>query len=175
MFLVKKLTKPQRGSIIKASVMIIKEKQMELTERFLKYVAVPTSSDDKSTTVPTAEKEFTLAKMLVEDMREIGIADAYVDDKCYVYGHIPATEGYENKKKIGFIAHIDTSPDFADSPIKPQIIKNYDGGDVVLGMPYIYFIFAAYSAKFTEQFNRRAEKLSIGKRIAENNREKVRE
>ena len=106
---------------------------MELTERFLKYVAVPTSSDDKSTTVPTAEKEFVLAKMLVEDMREIGIADAYVDDKCYVYGHIPATEGYENKKKIGFISHIDTSPDFADSPIKPQIIKNYDGGDVVLG------------------------------------------
>lgn len=113
--------------------MIIKEKHMELTERFLKYVAVPTSSDDKSTTVPTAEKEFALAKMLVEDMREIGIADAYVDDKCYVYGHIPATEGYENKKKIGFISHIDTSPDFADSPIKPQIIKNYDGGDVVLG------------------------------------------
>ena len=106
---------------------------MELTERFLKYVAVPTSSDDKSTTVPTAEKEFALAKMLVEDMREIGIADAYVDDKCYVYGHLPATEGYENKKKIGFISHIDTSPDFADSPIKPQIIKNYDGGDVVLG------------------------------------------
>ena len=106
---------------------------MELTERFLKYVAVPTSSDDKSTTVPTAEKEFALAKMLVEDMREIGIADANVDDKCYVYGHIPATEGYENKKKIGFISHIDTSPDFADSPIKPQIIKNYDGGDVVLG------------------------------------------
>ena len=133
MFLVKKLTKPQRGSIIKASVMIIKEKQMELTERFLKYVAVPTSSDDKSTTVPTAEKEFTLAKMLVEDMREIGIADAYVDDKCYVYGHIPATEGCENKTKIGFISHIDTSPDFADSPIKPQIIKNYDGGDVALG------------------------------------------
>ena len=62
MFLVKKLTKPQRGSIIKASVMIIKEKQMELTERFLKYVAVPTSSDDKSTTVPTAATEFTLAR-----------------------------------------------------------------------------------------------------------------
>lgn len=106
---------------------------MELLERFLKYVAIPTSSDNTSNTVPTAEKEFVLAKILVEDMHEIGITDAYMNEKCYVYGHIPATPGCENKTKIGFVAHIDTAPDFADSPIKPQIIKNYDGGDVVLG------------------------------------------
>lgn len=106
---------------------------MTLVERFLKYVAVPTSSDSDSNTVPTSEKEFVLAKILVEDMKEIGIADAYMNEKCYVYGHIPATPGYENKTKIGFIAHIDTAPDFADSPVKPQIIENYNGEDIVLG------------------------------------------
>lgn len=106
---------------------------MTLLERFLTYVKIPTSSDDSSTTVPTAEKEFDLARILVDDMKKIGINDAYVDEKCYVYGHIPASEGYENKPKIGFIAHVDTSPDFADSPVNPQIIENYDGGDVNLG------------------------------------------
>ena len=80
---------------------------MTLTERFLEYVKIPTSSDDSSTTVPTAKKEFVLAHKLVEDMKEIGIADAYVDEMCYVYGHIPATPGYEGKTKIGFIAHIE--------------------------------------------------------------------
>lgn len=105
---------------------------MTLTERFLEYVRIPTSSDDKSETVPTAEKEFVLARRLVEDMKEIGISDAYVDEKCYVYGHIPATDGYEDKTKIGFIAHIDTSPDFADSPVNVQIHENYNGEDVVL-------------------------------------------
>ncbi|MBE6626289.1 MAG: peptidase T [Ruminococcaceae bacterium] len=105
---------------------------MTLTERFLEYVRIPTSSDDKSSTVPTAEKEFVLARRLVEDMKEIGIEDAYVDEKCYVYGHIPATPGYEGKTKIGFIAHIDTSPDFADSPVNVQIHENYNGEDVPL-------------------------------------------
>ncbi len=105
---------------------------MTLTERFLEYVRIPTSSDDKSETVPTAQKEFVLARRLVDDMKEIGISDAYVDEKCYVYGHIPATPGYEDKTKIGFIAHIDTSPDFADSPVNVQIHENYNGEDVVL-------------------------------------------
>lgn len=106
---------------------------MELIERFLKYVSVPTSSDDKSSSVPTSDKEFALARILVDDMKKIGISDAYVNDKCYVYGHIPPSNGCENKPKIGFISHIDTSPDFADSPVNPQIIENYDGCDVVLG------------------------------------------
>ena len=106
---------------------------MELIERFLKYVSVPTSSDDKSSSVPTSDKEFALARILVDDMKKIGISDAYVNDKCYVYGHIPPSNGCENKLKIGFISHIDTSPDFADSPVNPQIIENYDGCDVVLG------------------------------------------
>lgn len=106
---------------------------MTLLNRFLDYVNIPTSSDHASDTVPTAQKEFVLARRLVADMHEIGITDAYVDEKCYVYGHIPATPGYEDRTKIGFIAHIDTSPDFADGPMNVQIIENYDGSDVKLG------------------------------------------
>lgn len=106
---------------------------MTLLERFIEYVQIPTSSDDKSGTVPTSAKEFDLARRLVDDLNEIGIADAYVDELCYVYGHIPASEGCVNKTKIGFIAHVDTSPDFADSPVSVNITENYDGSDIVLG------------------------------------------
>lgn len=106
---------------------------MKLVDRFLGYVNVPTSSDDNATTVPTTEKQFVLAKKLVEDMKAIGIEDAFVDEMCYVYGHVPATPGYESAKKVGFIAHIDTSPDFADSPVNVQFHENYDGKDIVLG------------------------------------------
>ena len=106
---------------------------MTLLERFLTYVNIPTSSDERSETVPTAEKEFVLADRLAVDMKAIGIADAHVDGQCYVYGHIPASPGCENAKRIGFIAHIDTSPDFADGPMHAMIRPDYDGGDVILG------------------------------------------
>ena len=106
---------------------------MTLLNRFLDYVNIPTSSDHASDTVPTAKKEFVLARRLVSDLHEIGVTDAYMDEKCYVYGHIPAAPGYEDRTKIGFIAHIDTSPDFADGPMHVQIIENYDGHDVKLG------------------------------------------
>lgn len=106
---------------------------MTITERFIEYVKIPTSSREDSTDIPTDKKEFVLAHRLVEDMKKIGIKDAFCDELCYVYGHIPATPGYENKTKIGFISHIDTSPDFADYPVKPVFIENYDGGNVVLG------------------------------------------
>lgn len=106
---------------------------MTLLERFIDYVNIPTSSNDNSSTVPTSAKQFDLAERLVKDMKEIGIADAYVDDKCYVYGHVPATVGYEDKKTVGFISHVDTSPDFADAPVNVVVHENYDGGDIVLG------------------------------------------
>ncbi len=102
-------------------------------ERLLKYVQVFTTSDDKSTTHPTTIRQFDLAKILVEEMKELGIEDARVDDKCYIYGTIEATEGYEEKAKIGFIAHMDTAPDFNGENVKPCIIENYDGKDVLLG------------------------------------------
>ncbi len=102
-------------------------------ERLLKYVQVFTTSDDKSTTNPTTMRQFDLAKILVEEMKELGIEDARVDDKCYVYGTIKATKGYEEKAKIGFIAHMDTAPDFNGENVKPCMIENYDGKDVLLG------------------------------------------
>lgn len=102
-------------------------------ERLLKYVQVSTPSDDKSSTNPTTACQFDLAKLLVEEMKELGIEDARMDDKCYVYGSIPATAGYEDKAKIGFIAHMDTAPDFCGENVKPNVIENYDGKDVVLG------------------------------------------
>ncbi len=106
---------------------------MTILERFLKYVHVPSASNEHSGKTPSDEKEFVLAHLLMEDMKQIGITDAFVDEKCYVYGHIPPSDGYENAVRIGFIAHMDTSPDFADSPILESVIRNYDGGDVPLG------------------------------------------
>ncbi len=102
-------------------------------ERLLKYVKVSTPSDDKSTTNPTTACQFDLAKVLVEEMKALGIEDARVDDKCYVYGTIPAAAGYEDKAKVGFIAHMDTAPDFCGENVNPCIIESYDGKDVVLG------------------------------------------
>lgn len=106
---------------------------MRAYERLLKYVAVDTPSDPDSGANPSSSCQFDLAKMLVEELKEIGVSNAEVDDKCYVYASIPATEGYENCKSLGFIAHMDTAPDFNGCGVKPQIIENYDGQDVVLG------------------------------------------
>lgn len=105
---------------------------MRAYERFLKYVPVWTTSDETSETVPSADRELVLAKMLVEEMKELGITDARVDEKGYVYGHIPATPGCEAKPSLGLVAHMDTVADASGENIKPQIIENYDGKDVVL-------------------------------------------
>ncbi|WP_419726590.1 peptidase T [Terrisporobacter petrolearius] len=106
---------------------------MRAYERMLNYVKVWTTSDSSSETVPSTSRQFDLAKLLVEEMKELGIEDAHVDDKCYVYGSLPATKGYEHKSKLGFIAHLDTSEDISGENVKPQIIENYDGEDIVLG------------------------------------------
>ena len=105
---------------------------MRAYERFLNYVPVWTTSDEASDTVPSADRELVLARMLVEEMKGLGIADARVDDKGYVYGHIPATPGCEDKPSLGLVAHMDTVADASGENIKPQIIENYDGKDVVL-------------------------------------------
>ena len=105
---------------------------MRAYERFLNDVPVWTTSDETSDTVPSADRELVLARMLVEEMKGLGIADARVDDKGYVYGHIPATPGCEDKPSLGLVAHMDTVADASGENIKPQIIENYDGKDVVL-------------------------------------------
>ncbi len=106
---------------------------MRAYERFLKYVPVWTTSDETSETVPSAERELDLARMLAEEMTELGITDARVDDKGYVYGYIPATPGCEDKASLGLIAHMDTAPDASGKNIRPRLIEDYDGEDVQLG------------------------------------------
>ena len=106
---------------------------MKAYERLLNYVKVFTTSDEDSESVPSSSRQFDLANMLVTEMKSIGIADAHVDNKCYVYGTVPATPGHESKPAIGFIAHMDTAPDFCGEGVNPRIIENYDGGEVVLG------------------------------------------
>ena len=105
---------------------------MRAYERFLNYVPVWTTSDETSDTVPSADRELVLARMLVEEMKGLGIADARVDDKGYVYGHIPATPGCEDKPSLGLVANMDTVADASGENIKPQIIENYDGKEFVL-------------------------------------------
>ncbi len=106
---------------------------MRAHERFLNYVQVWTTSDETSQTVPSTSRQFDLARKLVEELKSIGVENAEVDEMCYVYASLPATPGYEDKPAIGFVAHVDTAPDFSGKDIKPQIIENYDGKDVVLG------------------------------------------
>lgn len=106
---------------------------MRAYERLLNYVAVDTPSDPKSQTNPSSKCQFDLAEKLVQELKSLGVDHAQVDEKCYVYATIPATEGYENSRRLGFISHMDTAPDFNGKGVKPQIIENYDGRDVNLG------------------------------------------
>ena len=105
---------------------------MRAYERLLKYVTVHTTSDPRSESHPTTMRQFDLAYQLVEEMKALGIEDARVDDKCYVYGTLPATEGFEQAKALGFIAHMDTSDAASGEQVKPQILTDYDGGDILL-------------------------------------------
>lgn len=108
------------------------QRAMELKERFLKYVGFDTQSDPESETYPSAEKEWVLLRHLAEEMKQLGLQDVEVDAHGYAMGTIPATPGYEDRPVIGFIAHVDTSPDMSGANIKPQVIENYDGKDIRL-------------------------------------------
>ncbi|MCR5581091.1 MAG: peptidase T [Pseudobutyrivibrio sp.] len=106
---------------------------MRAYERLLRYVKIYTTSDEDSTTVPSTMRQFDLANILVEELKALGVDNASVDDQCYVYGSIPATPGYEDRKVVGYIAHMDTAPDFSGEHVNPIVVENYDGEDVVLG------------------------------------------
>ena len=105
---------------------------MELKERFLKYVAVDTQSSEESETFPSTAKQFDLLNMLADEMRTLGLTDVTTDKYGYTMGTIPASEGCENAPVIGFIAHVDTSPDMSGKEVHPRIIEEYDGSDIVL-------------------------------------------
>lgn len=102
-----------------------------LIDRFIKYAKIHTTSDEESLTVPSTEIQKNLGKILVKDLKEIGLLDAHMDDKGYVYASLKSNTD-KNLKKIGFIAHMDTSPAAKGEGVKPQIHENYDGGDIVV-------------------------------------------
>ncbi|MEI0538271.1 peptidase T [Brachyspira pulli] len=106
---------------------------MKTYERFIKYTTFDTtSSSENENQTPSTEKQRVFGQYLVEELKGIGIDNAYIDDKSFVYASIPATKGKENKPKIGFIAHLDTVEDASGENIKASIVKNYDGKDIVL-------------------------------------------
>ncbi len=102
-----------------------------LLNRFLKYVSIDTQSDPNSSTTPSTAKQWDLANYLVEELKQIGMTDVSIDEKSYIIATLPANTT-KKAPTIGFIAHFDTTPDFTGTNVKPQIIKNYDGKDIVL-------------------------------------------
>jgi len=101
-------------------------------DRFLKYVTIDTESDPFSTTFPSTEKQKNLGRLLVEELLEMGISDAHLDDYGYVYATIPANSAKKDIPVICFCSHMDTSPDASGKEVKPIVHKNYDGSDIVL-------------------------------------------
>lgn len=103
----------------------------KILDKFLRYVALDTTSDPESPTQPSTQKQLELSKLLVKELQELGIADATLDKDGYVMATIEANCDCDIPT-IGFIAHVDTAPDVSGANIKPQIISNYDGGDILL-------------------------------------------
>ena len=105
---------------------------MNLKERFLKYVSYDTQSSEESTTFPSTEKQKVLLAALRDEMEALGMTEVSMDQYGYVMGTVPATPGCENAPVIGFIAHVDTSPDMSGKDVKPRVIEEYDGCDIAL-------------------------------------------
>ena len=110
---------------------------MQVEQRLLKYVSYWTTSDENNMAdgkiqIPSTERQFDLGKVLEQELRDLGLKNVVLTDHCYVYGLLPATAGCEGHKAVGFISHMDTAPDYSGKDIKPQIIPDYDGNDVLL-------------------------------------------
>lgn len=105
---------------------------MRVEERFLKYVKVHTTSSEESGTHPSFKGEFNLASQLRDELTELGLKKVRMDDKCYVYGFLPASKGLEDKTPIGFIAHMDTSNEASGENVNPIILENFNGESVTL-------------------------------------------
>ncbi len=100
-------------------------------DKFLRYIAIDTQSDDSSATYPSTQKQFDLLNLLVKELNEIGLKNVNIDGKGYVTATLPSNVNHK-VPVIGFLAHVDTSPDMPGKDVKPQIVKNYDGGDILL-------------------------------------------
>src|SRR5437016_5543060 len=104
----------------------------DVLERFLRYVQHDTQSDERSTTYPSTEKQLVLLRLLVDELRAVGLADAAIDEHGYVMATIPATTAKPSVPTIGFIAHVDTSPEMSGAGVTPIVHRAYDGRDLVL-------------------------------------------
>ena len=105
--------------------------EKKIIDRFISYVKIDSQSNANSVATPSTEKQWNIANKLVQDLNDIGLSEVSIDENAYIYATLPSNI----KKKcptIGFISHFDTSPDFSGTNIKPQIVKNYNGGDIVL-------------------------------------------
>lgn len=105
--------------------------KQHIIDRFVKYVTIDTESDPNNPAFPSTEKQWNLAKVLEKELKEIGMKDVELDENCYLMATLPSNLDYE-VPTIGFVAHIDTSPDFTGANVKPQIHENYDGKDILL-------------------------------------------
>eukprot|EP01090_Pellita_catalonica_P021436 TRINITY_DN8020_c0_g1_i1.p1 TRINITY_DN8020_c0_g1~~TRINITY_DN8020_c0_g1_i1.p1 ORF type:complete len:413 (-),score=99.58 TRINITY_DN8020_c0_g1_i1:151-1389(-) len=105
--------------------------KQHIIDRFVKYVTIDTESDPNNPAFPSTEKQWNLAKVLEKELKEIGMVDVELDENCYLMATLPSNLDYE-VPTIGFVAHIDTSPDFTGANVKPQIHENYDGKDILL-------------------------------------------
>ena len=108
--------------------MITKE---NIIKRFVSYVTIDTESDPSNPNFPSTEKQWNLAHLLEKELNEIGLEDVVLDENCYLMATLPSNIDYK-VPTIGFISHIDTSPDFTGKNVNPQIHSNYDGNDIVL-------------------------------------------
>ncbi|WP_299101492.1 peptidase T [uncultured Winogradskyella sp.] len=102
-----------------------------IIDRFISYITIDTESDPNSETTPSTEKQWDLANKLVAELKAIGLSDVTIDDNAYIMATLPSNVDHE-VPTIGFISHFDTSPDFTGANIKPQIVENYDGKDIIL-------------------------------------------
>lgn len=105
----------------------------KVIERFIRYVQMDTRAENNSTTFPSSLKQKELGRLLSKELSQLGAANVWFDEEYgYVYGNIPATDGGKNKKTLAFIAHMDTAPNLSGANVKPRIVRNYDGKDIIL-------------------------------------------
>lgn len=135
---------------------------MTLTERFLKYVSFDTQSSEETGTTPSTEKQRVFAEYLRDELVSEGLSDVYLDDLGYLYATLPAnihpTDSRQSKTvpTVGFIAHMDTSPDASGKDVKPRIVENYDGGDIVLSPGIV-----TSPERFPELLNHKGEDIIV--------------
>ncbi len=114
-----------------------------LIDRFIRYVTIDTESDPDSDTTPSTEKQWDLARILADQLKAMGMNDVTIDDNAYVMATLPSNVSH-HVPTIGFVSHFDTTPDFTGKDVKPQIIENYDGGDIVLNEAQHIILSPAY-------------------------------